>query len=108
MRLATTRASRRRSPLMIALSARPVTSHLQRRRRRHGDGVAHELADAQVLEVQADRPGVEAADLEEVLDESAESGDVADEQVERGLGPLRHLVASRLHHVDRRRERHQR
>ena len=81
---------------------------LERRCRRDGDGVAHELADAQILEVEADRPGVEAADLEEVLDEPAEPGDVADEQVEGGLGPLRHLVAPRLHHVDRRRQRHQR
>ncbi len=108
MRLATTRARRRRSPLMIAFSARGVVRTSTRRCRGDGDGVAHELADAQVLEVEADRPGVEAADLEEVLDEPAEAGDVADEEVEGGLGPLRHLVAPRLHHVDRRRERHQR
>ena len=82
--------------------------NLQRRGRRHGDGVAHELADPQILEVKTNRSGVEAADLEEVLDESAEPGDVADQQIERRLGPLGHLVAPCLHHVDRRRQRHQR
>ena len=39
-----------------------------------GDGLAHELGDEQVLEVQADRAGVEAADLEQVLDEALEAG----------------------------------
>ena len=32
----------------------------------------------------------------------------ADQQVEGGLGPLGHLVAPGLHHLDRRRQRHQR
>ena len=93
---------------MIARSARGVHDHRRVRRRRHRDGVAHELARLQVLEVQPDRAGVEPADLEQVLDEAAEAGDVAHEQVERRLGPLGHLVAAGLHHLDRRRQRHQR
>ena len=58
--------------------------------------------------MQADGAGVEAADLEEVLDEALEAADVARQQVERGLGPLGHLLAAGLHHLDRRRQRHQR
>ena len=93
---------------MIARSARGVHATDDARCRRHRDGVAHELAHLEVLEVQADRAGVEPADLEQVLDEAAEAGDVADQQVERRLGPLGHLVAPGFHDVDRRRQRHQR
>ena len=108
MRLATTRASRRRSPLMIACSARPVATTSSVGADDTATALRTNWLTLQVLEVEANRPGVEPADLEEVFDESAESGDVADEQVEGGLGPLGHLVAPRLHHVDRRRQRHQR
>ena len=52
-------------------------------------GLADELGDEQVLEVQADRPGVEAGDLQQVLDQRLEAGDVADQQVERRLRPAR-------------------
>ena len=108
MRLATTRASRRRSPLMIAWSARPVTTTSNVGADDTATALRTNWLTLQVLEVQADRPGVEPADLEEIFDKSAESSDVAHQQVEGGLGPFRHLVASRLHHVDRSRESHQR
>ena len=58
--------------------------------------------------MQADGAGVEAADLEEVLDEALEAADVARQQVERRLRPLGQLVAPRLHHLDGRRQGHQR
>ena len=74
MRLAMTRASRRRSPRMIARSARSVHVTGDVGAELHGDGVAHELAHLEVLEVEADRAGVEPADLQEVLDEAAGSG----------------------------------
>jgi hypothetical protein len=56
----------------------------------HGEG--DELGDAHVVELQAGVAGVEAGDLEQVLDHGVEPLDVGDEQVEGGLGPLRHLV----------------
>ena len=59
---------------MTARSARSVAVDRRRRRRADGDGVAHELGDRQVLEVEADGAGVEAADLEQVLDEALEPG----------------------------------
>ena len=58
--------------------------------------------------MEPDGAGIEPGDLEEVFDEALEPHHVAGEQVERGLGPLRELVAPRLHHLDRRRQRHQR
>ena len=66
-----------------------------------GHRLADELGDEQVLEVEADGAGVEAGDLQQVLDQALEAGDVADQQVERGLGPLGHVVAAGLHHLDR-------
>ena len=76
----------------------------------HGDGrlgqaadrdrLADELGHEQVLAVQPDRAGIEATDLEQVLDEPLEPGTSPTEQVERGLRPLGHLVATRLHHLD--------
>ena len=59
-------------------------------------------ATSELLEVEAHGAGVEAGDLEQVLDEALEAGDVADEEVERDLRPLGHLVAPGLHHLDRR------
>ena len=87
-----------------ARSARSVDRDRACRAGADGDGVADELGDEQLLEVQADRAGVEAADLEQVLDEALEPGHVARQEVERGLGPLGHLVAPGLHHLDRRRQ----
>ena len=109
MRLAMTRASRRRSPLMMALSARvDVADDRELGADETATALRTNWLTRQVLEVEADSPGVEPADLEEVLDQSAESGHVADEEVEGGLGSFGHLVTARLHHVDRRRQRHQR
>ena len=109
MRLATTRASRRRSPCMIRPSAAIADASTWRlRQAADRDRLADELGDQQVLEVQPDRAGVEAGDLEQVLDQALEAGDVGDQQVERRLGPLGHLVAAGLHHLDAGGQRHQR
>ena len=58
--------------------------------------------------MQLDGADVEAGDLEQVLDELLEAVDVGRQQVERGLGPVGHLVAAVLQHLDRRGQRHQR
>ena len=53
-------------------------------------------------------PDVEAGDLEQVLDELLEAVDVGHQQVERGAGPLGHLVAAVLEHLDRGGQGHER
>ena len=58
--------------------------------------------------MESHRSCVEAADLEEILHETLEPDDVALEQVECGLGTLRHLVAAGVHDLHRRGQRHQR
>ncbi len=108
MRLATTRASRRRSPRISDLLG--AFGHRDRRvgKAADGDRVTDELGHEQLLEVQSDRAGIEAADLEQVLDETLEPRHVSAQEVERSLGALGHLVAPALHHLDRGRQRHQR
>ena len=64
-------------------------------------GLADELRGEQLLHVQSDRAGVEAGDLEQVLDEALEADDVARQEVERGLRPFGELVSAGLHHLDR-------
>jgi hypothetical protein len=71
-------------------------------------GLADELGDEQVVEVESNRTGVEAGDLQQVFHQTLEAGDVGDQQVERGLGPLGHVVAAALHHLDAGSQRHQR
>ncbi len=82
--------------------------HASSRHAADSDRLAHELGDEQVFEVQADRAGVEPGDLQQVLDESLEPGDIGDQQVERRLGALGHVVAASLHHLDAGGECHQR
>ena len=93
---------------MSTISTRGDTVDRRARAAADRDRVADELGGQQFLEVQPDGAGVEAADLEQVLDEALEADDVALQQVERGLGPLGHLVAPGVHHLDRRGQRHQR
>ena len=93
---------------MISPSARSVTVNLVARQAADGDGLTDELGDEQILEMEPDGAGVEPGDLEQVLDQALEPGDVADQQVECSLGPLGHLVATGLHHLDAGGERHQR
>ena len=76
--------------------------------RRHADGLAHELGHQQVLAHEPHGAGVEPGDLQQVLDQALEPGHVGHQQVEGGDRPLGHLVAARLQHLDRRRQRHQR
>ena len=78
------------------------------RKRTHCDGLSNELGGEEFLHVEPDGARIEPGDLEEVLDEPLEPHHVARQQVERGLRTLGKFVASRLHHLDRRRERHQR
>ena len=55
-----------------------------------------------------DRAGVEAGDLEQVLDQLLEAGDVGDHEVDGGLGGgIGHVVASRGEDLDGGREGHE-
>jgi hypothetical protein len=75
---------------------------------RHGDRLDDELGEPHLLEVEVHHAGVEARDLEQVLDEVTEAVDVGNHQVECGLGAFGHVVALVLEHLDRRRQRHER
>ena len=53
------------------------------------DGLHHELGEVHLLELEAGHAGVEAGDLEQVLDELLEAVDVGHHQVEGRAGPAR-------------------
>ncbi|MEY2765346.1 MAG: hypothetical protein RL552_251 [Actinomycetota bacterium] len=62
----------------------------------------------QHVTIEPNGAGVVTGDLEQVLDQTAESRDVGDEQVEGGLTAFGELVASRHHHLDGSSQRHER
>ena len=95
-----------------ALDATLVGPHDQPRRGRvdvdgHGPiergphGVAHQLPEAHLLEIEVGGTHVEAGDLEQVLHEPLESVEVGGEKVEGAACPLGHLLAPGLHHLER-------
>ena len=100
IRLATTRARRRLSQADEQV--------LEVRVRTDGNGAwqaatpgSTSVTRSQVVEVQADRPGVEAGDLEQVLHQALEADDVGDQQVERawarsGISSRRACITSTL------------
>ena len=107
-RLAITRDSRRLSALTTHAGqvGVDVDRHVDVGRAVHG--LHDQLGDAHLLEVEVHDAGVEAGDLEQVLDQLLEALDVGDHQVERGPRPVGHVVALVLEHLDRRGQRHER
>ena len=61
-----------------------------------------------LLELEAGYAGIEPRDLEEVLDELLEAIDVTDHEVEGRARPFGHVLALVVHHLDGRRQGHQR
>ena len=77
-----------------------VGAHLDRPVGEVGHGGAHPRDDGDPVELEADRSGVEARDLEQVLDELGEAGHVLAQQLEGLLGALGHLVLVVRQHLD--------
>ena len=81
--------------------------HLQVRigERAHAHGLAHELGHQQVLTVKPDGAGVEAGDLEQVLDQPLEAPDVGHDEVDGGGRLVGQLLPPALQDLGRRGQR---